>query len=1071
MICFSLNDIRKLASDTSFRRGVKYFNNGHVKNASYEHNTIVLQVQGHELYEVILEFSEETGSIVYTECNCPAHGKYYGVCKHIVAGLLYVLYKQEQMEKELLAVTHKQVIDSFTKALIVSNENVPKKIIELDITIAPADINKKTKSTQIQFRIGEKRLYVIKKIRDFIKKVSMGEPYLFGKDFTYNHHLHSFNDTDKKVLHVIEDYFMTEDYFMGQVSSWHQSQQTAHTIALPENYLVQFLNQLENTTFHLNYEERVYRDVEILETIDIPFVVKQKEDVMIVSIDKTPDFFKLVSNGLYIFFGHNIYKLNEEKRKLIDVLLDTFDKHHPQLMIKNSYKNKFVSSVLPVLSAFGTVIMDDSLSKNIYKESMQCDIYLDKYNETIKGTVVFYYGPYKVGLYPPSKPKLPEDLLLVQDIKTESEIQTLIKNAGCVPNEDYSWFTIPSEENLYNFIYHYLPKLQSYATIYYSEAFQNMPIHRSYPIQGEFKLNKKSDMLEFSFSIENIDTSELSNILKSVKEKQRYYKLKNGGLLPLNTHEFNEIGSLIEHLHLSSDDLKKSKILIPKYHAIYIDKVLEDTPIKGVNIDSRLKELVQNIQEPNTLAIVPPKELLPILRDYQKLGYQWLKTLSLYGFGGILADDMGLGKTLQAIALIKSSKNSHPSLVVAPTSLIFNWLDEIEKFAPDLNANVINGNKIEREKALAHTEADVLITSYGLLKRDIEFYEDFTFNYCFIDEAQHIKNPKSLNAKTAKQIHAKTRFALTGTPIENSLTELWSIFDFILPGYLSTHSDFCTLYERPITKHNNHEVLKVLTKKIKPFILRRLKEDVLKELPPKIETKVVTELLTHQKKLYLAYLEQTKNEIKIELSSKGYQKSRIKILSALTRLRQICCHPSLFIDNYEGSSGKLDLLKEIVTDAVESSHRLLVFSQFTSMLKIIQNMLERLNISSFYLDGSTKAETRRTMVHCFNKGEKNCFLISLKAGGTGLNLTGADMVIHYDPWWNPAVEEQATDRAYRIGQDKPVQVIKLITHGTIEEKIYQLQQKKRSMIESVIMPGETLLSNLSEDDIRALLEI
>ncbi len=358
-----------------------------------------------------------------------------------------------------------------------------------------------------------------------------------------------------------------------------------------------------------------------------------------------------------------------------------------------------------------------------------------------------------------------------------------------------------------------------------------------------------------------------------------------------------------------------------------------------------------------------------------------------------------------------------------------------------------------------------------MLRRDIDLYKDIKFQYCFLDEAQHIKNPNTLNAKTAKQINSGMNFALTGTPIENSITELWSIFDFVMPGYLLSHSKFLKKFETPITKYSDQNALNELGRHIRPFILRRLKKDVLKDLPEKIETKIVCEMTEEQKKIYLAYLKKAKAEVAIELQTHGFEKSQIKILSLLTRLRQICCHPSLFIENYNGESGKIQVLEEIMTDAFDSGHRILLFSQFTSMLEIIKQFLERKGIEYFYLDGTTKSEDRVEMVKSFNQGTGKLFLISLKAGGTGLNLTGADMVIHFDPWWNPAVEDQASDRAHRIGQKNVVQVMKLITQGTIEDKIFELQQKKKEMIDSVIQPGETLLSKMSESEILELFEL
>ncbi|MBH1942270.1 SNF2 helicase associated domain-containing protein [Mobilitalea sibirica] len=407
-------------------------------------------------------------------------------------------------------------------------------------------------------------------------------------------------------------------------------------------------------------------------------------------------------------------------------------------------------------------------------------------------------------------------------------------------------------------------------------------------------------------------------------------------------------------------------------------------------------------------------------------------------------------------------------LIVCPTSLIYNWLDELENFAPFIKAQVVSGTPQERQDSIETCDdCDVLITSYPLIRRDITLYEKFEFHTVFIDEAQFIKNDSSLNAKSVKRLRSKHKFALTGTPIENSLSELWSIFDFIMPGYLYNHSKFVEIYEKPIMKEDN-EALKELHQHIAPFILRRMKKDVLTELPDKYETKMLTELSEEQKLVYMSYLESIRSELHSEIEENGLEKSKIRILAALTRLRQICCHPSTFIDNYQGGSGKLELLMEVITDAIANEHRILVFSQFTSMLRIIENELKDMNINYFYLEGSTPTEDRNDYVKRFNSGEGKVFLISLKAGGTGLNLTGADTVIHYDPWWNPAVEDQATDRVYRIGQQNKVHVMKLITKGTIEEKIYKLQRKKKELSDTIISSKEVFISSLTREELEEL---
>ena len=452
---------------------------------------------------------------------------------------------------------------------------------------------------------------------------------------------------------------------------------------------------------------------------------------------------------------------------------------------------------------------------------------------------------------------------------------------------------------------------------------------------------------------------------------------------------------------------------------------------------------------------------------------------------------MGLGKTIQILSIIldyvknysietefikgqESINTKRASLVIAPSSLTLNWQNEAKKFAEDLNVLVIRGNLSERKQLINKIQNyDMVITSYDLLKRDIELYKEKDYNFRFIiaDEAQYLKNSNTQNAKAIKELKADTRYALTGTPIENSLAELWSIFDFIMPGYLYTYKKFKLLYEIPIVKEENSNALEKLRTLIEPFVLRRTKKEVLTELPEKEITVLESEMQEEQQQIYLSYLANVKEDVANIIQESGYGKNQMKVLAALTRLRQICCHPSLFIKDYKGESSKLEQCMEIVEEATNGGHKILIFSSYTSMLEILERELKEKKINYFKLTGSTKVDERINLVDEFNTNDEiKVFLISLKAGGTGLNLTGADMVIHYDPWWNLSTENQATDRAYRIGQKNNVQVYKLITKNSIEEKIYELQRKKEMLIDNVLDTKTTFINKLSKEDLMSLFE-
>ncbi|MHB8132168.1 MAG: DEAD/DEAH box helicase, partial [Mobilitalea sp.] len=755
---------------------------------------------------------------------------------------------------------------------------------------------------------------------------------------------------------------------------------------------------------------------------------------------------QLTDDESYYVYQAKIHQASPNQKELLLPLLSALRQGSvTNIVIPAAQKELFASEALPLIGKLGPVIIDPVLEDKFNQESLQAKIYFDRSSDMgITARLEFHYGETIINPFSATRDTSNEstasDVILIRSVNQERMILNILEHADFIVSKGKIF--LEDEDKIFDFTVNWLPQLRDLAELYYSDQFK-LKIRTSTTFSGQVRLDETLDILEISFQYTDIEHNELSDIFHSLHLKKKYHRLRDGSFLDLNQPEMNAVAQLIENLDLKASDLNEKMLNLPKYRAMYIDSFLRQANLPGVQRNKAFKQLVQSILEPQDGGFEIPDELHHILRDYQKTGFQWLKTLSSYGLGGILADDMGLGKTLQVLAFILSAKLTAiaPALVIAPTSLIYNWQEEAKKFTPTLQVLVVEGNPQERQTQLSEIDdqCDLVVTSYPILRRDIDEFAKLDFSYCFLDEAQHTKNPQTLNAKSVQQIKATSYFALTGTPIENSLSELWSLFNFIMPGYLLSHQDFRKKFEIPIIKGEDSNVLTELSRHINPFILRRLKKDVLKELPDKIETQLSASLTEEQKKLYLAYLQEAKGQIAQEIASVGFNKSHMKILAALTRLRQICCHPSMFIDNYTGESGKMLLLEEILTDALDSGHRVLVFSQFTTMLDIIQGHLISEGIEYFYLSGITKAAERLRMANSFNNGQGKVFLISLKAGGTGLNLIGADMVIHYDPWWNPAVEDQATDRAHRIGQTSAVQVIKLITQGTVEEKINALQ--------------------------------
>ena len=561
----------------------------------------------------------------------------------------------------------------------------------------------------------------------------------------------------------------------------------------------------------------------------------------------------------------------------------------------------------------------------------------------------------------------------------------------------------------------------------------------------------RNGYMSMKLNIEGVDSNEYRELFSSYKNNNRLYRMKNGAYLDLKDNALEQAFKLIDILNIYNDF---DNMKIPNNKAIYLEKLIEDEDLSFVNGSKYVSNVIKKFDKVKSKNYEIPKDLNATLRDYQVSGFEFFKTLSDYQFGGILADEMGLGKTIQTIAFLLSNKDKK-SIVITPTALIYNWKNELEKFAPTLKVGLLHAAKSEREKILDNIDNyDVILTTYTTYKNDIDKYKNINFDYCIIDEAQNIKNPDAIITKAIKNVNAKVKFALTGTPIENNLMELWSIFDFIMPGYLYNKSKFKSIFV------NNDKNIIELKNLIKPFILRRTKKEVITELPDKIEQKIIIDLEKEHKRAYKGYVNLITRKIKEN------NQDNITVFSYLTKLRQLCLSPELMVKNYQGKNSKLDVLINIINDS--SDEKILVFSQFTKVLEVIGKRLNEENISYSYLDGKTSAKDRVKLVEEFNTNNNKVFLISLKAGGTGLNLTSANIVVHFDPWWNPAVEDQASDRAHRIGQKNVVNVIKLIAKGTAEERVINLQETKKELIEDVIngnLDNSSTLKNLSKDDI------
>ena len=626
-----------------------------------------------------------------------------------------------------------------------------------------------------------------------------------------------------------------------------------------------------------------------------------------------------------------------------------------------------------------------------------------------------------------------------------------------------------SDEDVYYFIKNILPELNQYCEVFVSEDIKN--INKPKNISLNIGIRLKNNLLEIDLDSINVSKTEIQDILNSIQRKKSYHRLKNGEFINLEDKTLNEAYNLIKDLNLSNENIKDGSIVIDKSKALFLNQLSLDKESITFNRNQQFQELINKLTSSKNNNYPIPQPYQQILREYQCQGYKWIMTMSEYGFGGILADDMGLGKTLQMITVLENTKSDHKvSIVITPATLILNWQDEIKKFSTDLNVLCISGSLENRKKSIEQiNNYNVIITSYDYLRRDYNLYKDYCFEYIILDEAQYIKNQATKNAKAVKELNGIHHFALTGTPIENSLAELWSIFDFLMPNYLFNYHYFKEHFERPIVRDEDKDVQHRLKKMVEPFILRRTKQDVLDELPDKIENHIKIAFSKNEEKLYIANLSQINNKLKTTLDVK--QIDKFQILSMMTRLRQLCCEPRILYNEIQEPSSKMKACLDIIRKAKENNQKVLLFSSFTTSLNLIEKELRKEDISYYVLTGSTNKIKRHQLVNAFQNDNTNVFLISLKAGGTGLNLTSASIVIHYDPWWNMSAQNQATDRAYRIGQTNNVQVYKLIMKNSIEEKIQKLQEQKQDLSNIFIENNNGSITKMSTNDIIALFSI
>lgn len=1069
-----LNMFKKNISGKNEKDGERILKNDLISDFKYENNeeiiSLISTVISEDLfseYSCKMDIDKNTKEILSLHCSCDDFEKQSikkknYCCKHLTATFykfLRTLDEDSNLSLELgLNIEKKELVNKSQGSILDFLLQNDKRNLSLKFEVI---LNKSLWNDKIiaQFKIGTEdmksnKLYTLKDIDAFLTALYNKISLPYGKDFTFNIKEQKLKAKDKKLINFIE---MLKEIDISSYKRLDEKLVNGKNVVIPKALLKEFLIIISKHRVYLG-EGFFSRQIETEIILDkIPIFMNLKSLGDMIKLEVLNGLPKSLNDSDDVFlYDTSIYIPPEEQLENLKPYIEVFI-HGNSIFFTKEEEHRVLEELIPSMQKISSSIeLSKDLKEKIVIAEPKFKFYFDK-NEEITVSLRVCYDKYEFDYFEGYKEKV-----IYRDTLKEENVVKKLKKLG-FEDINNTFVFLKDDDYIFKFFKEDILELHDLGEVYYSESFTGIKHISKNDFKGEIRKGKY-DYFELNFSIKDLEDEEISSILKDFRDNKKYYKLKSGEFLDLEEIELKNFLKLLETL-----EAEKNQVSFPKNKGIYLENYLEEEKLKNFKGRKELKSLKNSLLNLNNTNFKIPENLKGVLRSYQKKGFNWLSTLDYLGFGGILGDEMGLGKTLQTIAFLLSKEDSK-TLIIAPTSLVFNWYNEFKKFAPSLKVAMVNGNPDERETLIKnYKENDVLVTTYNLCKRDLESYKKIYFDYVILDEAQNIKNPSSQNAKSVKELKSKNRFALTGTPIENSLMELWSIFDFIMPNYLYDENKFITRYYRRLEE--DPIIIEELKKLVSPFILRRYKKDVIKELPNKIEKKLIIPMEEEQKKVYTAYSEHVKALIEKKVIDDEFKNSKIEILSYITKLRQIAIDPSLVMDKYNGASGKMEALLELVKNSIDEGHKILIFSQFTSALKNISKLFKINYISFNYLDGSTPSKERGKLVEDFNKNNTSVFLISLKAGGTGLNLTSADIVIHFDPWWNPAVEDQASDRAHRIGQKNVVEVIKMISEDSIEEKIVNLQEEKRKLIDSImgedIVLGENL-NSLTEDDIMFL---
>ena len=994
-------------------------------------------------------FCFQGGTLANASCSCSYFKNQEKPCKHVAALMIAAnaqlrkaeLHRQEELrrqeeerrieeeekEREQIRQTY------YVNALIASGGNRRLRSFydapdEIPVRLFPI-LEKKENALGLELKIGRTRPYVVRNLSEFAERVQRGMRVVYGKELTFGHSEAEVDAADRALFwHIVQ---MAEGKPAG--------------------------SQILLTGAQIDQTMRLLLGRDVLTKDGTPVKVTEGGVHMALALEEKENGARLHvraasvllgSVGAYTFGPGAIVCTFGREFDSAAALLRVAKEYPDGLEIGKEQLGEVCAQVIAPAQKQITVVKGRKLIENRMPLPLEITFYVDMPQKNrLLCRVAFAYSGIEV-LPEAHTPSICRDTLLEREALCA--VRTLFPESVS-PSE----FAFSGEdEAIFALLADKLHTLEQLGQVMIAERLAQKRVSaRRAMMVG---LSPSGAKLLVRADLGGLSQEELDAAYLAYRQKKRFVRLTDGTFLADEALEqAADAAEMAQSLDLPAEALEKGAE-VPMSRGLYLEKAVKARKGMQLHAPDALTDFMERLEMAQKMQMDQPKGLRATLRGYQQTGLSWLCALSEAGFGGILADDMGLGKTIQMLAMLLTEKEAGKkvrALVVCPASLQLNWKSEAARFAPDLRCLVLSGGAKERAEQIGREDVELLIASYDQLRRDVQMYQGIELTHVLLDEAQYIKNAASQAARAVKTLNAAHRFAMTGTPIENRLSELWSIFDFLMPGYLHSYKKFRERFEAPIVQDGSEKAQKNLHLMTAPFILRRMKRDVLDDLPEKTETVMTSEMTPEQRRAYRGCAAQLLRQTKGNSAQE-----RIRMLAGLTRLRQICCDPRLCLEGYTGGSGKLTQTVELVQQLEGEGHRMLLFSQFTSMLDILEEAFNRTGLSCFKLTGDTDKRERMRLVEAFNAGDTSVFLISLKAGGTGLNLTGADVVIHYDPWWNTAAQNQASDRAYRIGQTRGVEVISMIAADTVEERILQMQEEKQALSDGILEGGENLFT-------------